>query len=132
LSRNGNLQDEILRINENETTTVKRSISYKTYNDGKNVLRKAMNHLIPQSIVDRKKQGFSAPDESWYRGENAQYIRELLLDKETASADYINQDYIKKIVHEHTNEHVNHRLLIWSFMNFEWWCRIFLNGGYQS
>ncbi len=125
----GNLQKEILRINENETTAVKRSMSYKTYDDGKNVLRKAMHQLIPQSIVDRKKQGFSAPDESWYRGENAQYIKELLLDKETASAEFINQDYIKKIVHEHIDDHVNHRLLIWSFMNFEWWCRIFLQGG---
>ena len=39
-----------------------------------------------------------------------------------------NQDYIRKIVDEHVNKHINHRLLIWSFMNFEWWCRIFLNG----
>ena len=39
-----------------------------------------------------------------------------------------NLDYIKEIVDDHINNHVNHRLLIWSFMNFEWWCRIFLNG----
>lgn len=127
----GNLTNEILRINENETAAVKNKMSYKTYDDGKNVLRKAMYELIPQSIVERKKQGFSAPDESWYRGENAQYIKELLLDKETASAEYINQDYIKKKVHEHIHDHVNHRLLIWSFMNFELWCRIFLKGDFK-
>jgi len=86
-----------------------------------------MEDIIPEEIINRKKQGFSAPDESWYRGENAKYIKELLLSKNLACGDYINQNYIKKIVDEHINKGINHRLLIWSFMNFEWWCRIFLN-----
>jgi asparagine synthase (glutamine-hydrolysing) len=124
----GNLQQEINQIDENETFDKKKSISYRNFDDGKNVLRKAMSDFIPEKIINRKKQGFSAPDESWYRGENAAYIRELLLNKKTVSSEFINGDYIKKIVKEHTEEHINHRLLIWSFMNFEWWCRIFLNG----
>jgi asparagine synthase (glutamine-hydrolysing) len=121
----GNLEN-MKRINENDFK--KKSQAYQTYDDGKNVLRKAMLDFMPETIINRKKQGFSAPDESWYRGENATYIKELLLSKRTVSADFINQDYIKEIVDDHINNHVNHRLLIWSFMNFEWWCRIFLNG----
>lgn len=120
----GNLE-AMKRINENEFGN-KRKL-YQEYDDGKNVLRKAMMGFMPEKIINRKKQGFSAPDESWYRGENASYIKELLLNKKTISSDFINQDYIKKIVNEHINDHVNHRLLIWSFMNFEWWCKIFLN-----
>ena len=120
----GNLEN-MKRIDENDFK--KKSQVYQTYDDGKNVLRKAMLDFMPDRIINRKKQGFSAPDESWYRGENAAYIKELLLSKRTVSADYINQDYIKEIVNDHINNHVNHRLLIWSFMNFEWWCRIFLN-----
>lgn len=121
----GNLEN-MKRIDENDFK--KKSQAYRTYDDGKNVLRKAMLDFMPEKILNRNKQGFSAPDESWYRGENAAYIKELLLSKRTVSADYINQDYIKEIVDDHINNHVNHRLLIWSFMNFEWWCRIFLNG----
>lgn len=120
----GNLEREIKRIDENAESKKK---AYSEYDDGKNVLRKAMKDYIPQKIIERKKQGFSAPDESWYRGENAEYIKELLLDSATRSKDYINQEYVKKIVHEHLYENKNHRLLIWSFMNFEWWCRNFLN-----
>lgn len=113
------------RIDENEFRD-KRKV-YQEFNDGKNVLRKAMSDIIPEKIINRKKQGFSAPDESWYRGENAAYVKELLLNKKTVSSEYINPDYMRKIVDEHVNKHINHRLLIWSFMNFEWWCRIFLN-----
>lgn len=101
---------------------------YSEFDDGKNVLRKAMADFLPEKIINRKKQGFSAPDESWYRGENADYVKELLLNNKTASSEFINPDYIRTIVYEHINKRINHRLLIWSFMNFEWWCRIFLNG----
>jgi asparagine synthase (glutamine-hydrolysing) len=120
----GNLQN-MKKIDENEAGNKKKS--YQEFDDGKNVLRKAMMGFIPESIINRKKQGFSAPDESWYRGENAKYIKELLLSKKTASSEFINPLFVEKIVDEHINQRVNHRLLIWSFMNFEWWCRLFLN-----
>jgi asparagine synthase (glutamine-hydrolysing) len=113
------------RVDENEFR--KKGKFYQEFDDGKNVLRKAMQGFIPDKIVNRKKQGFSAPDESWYRGENADYVKDLLLNKRTVSSEFINPEYMKKIVHEHVDQHINHRLLIWSFMNFEWWCRIFLN-----
>lgn len=124
----GNLQSAIERINENDSSKVKKTISYRDYDDGKNVLRKAMASVMPTHILNRKKQGFSAPDESWYRGENAEYVKELLINKKAVSSAFIDQGYIRKVVDEHINDHVNHRLLIWSFLNFEWWCRIFLNG----
>lgn len=121
----GNLEQEIEKIDENLEGKKK---VYREYNDGKNVLRKAMMDYIPKKIAERKKQGFSAPDESWYRGENAQYVKEMLLDSETVSGKYINKSYMEKIVNEHLYKGENHRLLIWSFLNFEWWCRIFLEG----
>jgi asparagine synthase (glutamine-hydrolysing) len=120
----GDLTKEIDKIDENLEISKK---AYREHDDGKNVLRKAMQDYIPDQILNRKKQGFSAPDESWYRGENATYIKEILLHTDTQCTEFINKTYIDKIVNEHLNEGKNHRLLIWSFLNFEWWCRIFLN-----
>jgi asparagine synthase (glutamine-hydrolysing) len=120
----GNLAN-LVKVDENEFSA--KSKVYQEFNDGKNVLRKAMMGFLPEKIINRKKQGFSAPDESWYRGENAAYIKDLLLGKKAASADYINPAYVESIIKEHMEHKINHRLLIWSFMCFEWWCRIFLN-----
>lgn len=120
----GNLSREIQRIDEDATAKKKR---YREFDDGKNVLRKAMQEFLPERIVNRKKQGFSAPDENWYRGENAEYVKNLLSGK-TVSSEFIDHKYMMKILDEHMNKGINHRLLIWSFMNFEYWCRIFLNG----
>lgn len=119
----GNLQNEMRRIDEN--TPQKKKV-YREYDDGKNVLRKAMRQFIPEKIINRKKQGFSAPDESWYRGENADYVKELLLSKKLASSEFIQSAYINEVVSEHIDKKINHRLLIWSFMNFEVWCKTFL------
>jgi asparagine synthase (glutamine-hydrolysing) len=121
----GNLE-KMIRIDENEFRG--KSKIYQEFDDGKNVLRKAMRDFLPENIINRKKQGFSAPDESWYRGENANYIKKLLLSNKTVSSDFINPKFVEKIIFEHTEKRINHRLLIWSLMNFEWWCKIFLNG----
>ena len=121
----GNLE-EMKRLDENDAHQKRRQ--YREFHDGKNVLRKAMQSFMPESILNRKKQGFSAPDESWYRGENAAYVKELLLHKHTVSQEFIRPDYVHRIIDEHCNKGINHRLLIWSLMNFEWWCRIFING----
>lgn len=118
--------EKMKRIDENQFGGKKKA--YSEHTDGKTVLRKAMEDFIPSSIINRKKQGFSAPDESWYRGENAKYVKELLLKKNTLSSEFISKDYVSTIVKEHMERGINHRLLIWSLMNFEWWCKIFLNG----
>ena len=68
----GDLTEEIEKIDENLEGNKK---AYREHDDGKNVLRKAMEDYIPEQILNRKKQGFSAPDESWYRGENAELCK---------------------------------------------------------
>jgi asparagine synthase (glutamine-hydrolysing) len=95
------------------------------HHDGKLVLRDAMARLIPSDITKRAKQGFSAPDASWFRGESIQYINELLRDPKAMINEFVNRDYIATTLDEHTDGRVNHRLLIWSLLSFEWWLRIF-------
>lgn len=120
----GNLTREIKRIDEN---IPQKKRFYEEYNDGKDVLRQAMKDFIPEKILNRKKQGFSSPDESWLRGENADYVKSILLSKKTLSSDFINPSFIKEIINEHNSGRKNYRLLIWSFLNFELWFRIFLD-----
>lgn len=120
---------QLKRLDENETRKLRR---YHEYNDGKNVLRTAMSRLLPGEVLNRRKQGFSAPDESWYRGEAFAYVTELLLNKRAAYRDFINPSYVKRVIDDHASGKRNYRLLIWSFLCFEWWCRIFLQGRYPG
>jgi len=96
------------------------------FSGGKSCLRQAMAHLLPEQIMERRKQGFSSPEASWYRGENADYVREMLLGKDLASSAFLDAGFIHDTVEAHMGGKKNNRLLIWSFLSFEQWCRIFL------
>jgi asparagine synthase (glutamine-hydrolysing) len=111
-----------------EDAVHKKLIAQEAFASGKNCLREAMANLLPAEIMQRKKQGFSSPEASWYRGENSDFVRGQLLNGELACAQFLNPDFIRRTVDEHINNGVNHRLLIWSFLCFEQWCRIFLGG----
>jgi asparagine synthase (glutamine-hydrolysing) len=117
--------ENMKRLDENETRKLRR---YHECDDGKNVLRNAMCSLLPEEVLKRRKQGFSAPDESWYRGEALDYVREVLLNRRAAYREFLNPSFVGHIVDEHVSGKKNYRLLLWSFLCFEWWCRIFLDG----
>ena len=67
-----NKLSEVLRINENETGNKQNKYFLKT-NDGKQILRKTMERIIPKEILKAKKQGFSSPDASWFKGESISF-----------------------------------------------------------
>lgn len=112
--------------NENDIQT--RSRYEQRTHDGKLVLRRAMADLVPIETIERAKQGFSAPDASWFRGESIDYIDRFLLQKDARIYDYIQPDYVREKIKEHEAGKANHRLFIWSVLSFEWWCRRFLEG----
>jgi len=93
---------------------------------GKMVLRQAMQRLIPSSVTERVKQGFTGPDASWFRGESIDYVNGLLRDPRARIYEFLTPAYVARRLDEHTSAVRNHRLFIWSLLSFEWWLRKFL------
>jgi asparagine synthase (glutamine-hydrolysing) len=114
----------VLDIDEN--LAGKRHLYEQRSTDGKVILRNAMAGILPGEISSRTKQGFSAPDASWFRGPSIDYLNALLRDPRALIFEFMQPAYVARILDEHTAGKVNHRLLIWSFLSFEWWCRAFL------
>ena len=109
-----------------EHSAHKGKIGLERTDAGKDILRKTMGRIIPKSITQAKKQGFSAPDESWFRGNSEKYIRDLLLDDNARINEYLNPEYVKQVIETHNSGVENKRLLIWSLLSFEWWLKKFL------
>lgn len=121
-----NLREVVHSINENEPGNKTTRYFQKT-KDGKILLRKAMGRYIPEEVTTREKQGFSAPDASWFKGESIEYVRRRLFNGHARIYDYMDRDAVQNLIREHLDGKNNRRLLIWSLLNFEWWCRRFLN-----
>jgi len=93
--------------------------------EGKAVLRDAMRRLMPSQVTERIKQGFAAPDASWFRGDSVDYVNRLLRDPAARIHEFLNPQYLARRLDEHTSGRHNHRLFIWSALSFEWWLRKF-------
>ena len=90
------------------------------------VLKQAMRGLLPDETLDRRKQGFTPPDQTWYK-ESMNYIHDLILSPRAIERGYFQPAYIERILDDHLNDRRNNRSLIWSLMCFEWWNRLFVD-----
>jgi asparagine synthase (glutamine-hydrolysing) len=117
--------DLAIRLDENAPGQ-KNDLYYQRTNDGKIILRKMLGRLLPSSYVNGSKQGFSAPDASWFRGESIEYVRRLILDPHARIYEFLRPDTVAELVGEHLRGEKNRRLLIWSLVSFEWWLQTFL------
>ena len=54
------------------------------------------------------------------------YIRTILLDAPSLRGSSSRR--VHRTIEEHVEARVNHRLLIWSLLSFEWWNRLFVDG----
>lgn len=113
--------DQAVRADENDFARRLRT------RDGKLILRDVMKRHIPKEIASGEKQGFSAPDGSWFRGESLAYVRRELIDGSPRIYTYMDRRVVGQLVEQHLSGAVNRRLLIWSLLSFEWWLREFMN-----
>jgi asparagine synthase (glutamine-hydrolysing) len=114
-----NLRD-VIRLNENEPGDKPGKHFLKT-NDGKQILRDVMRGYIPAAITDAVKQGFSAPDASWFKGDSIDYVRRTLLEGSPRLYEFLDRSTAQGIVREHLDGDQNRRLFIWSLLNLEHW-----------
>jgi asparagine synthase (glutamine-hydrolysing) len=119
----GNLA-EAVRLNENEPGP-KSTKYFERARDGKLILRKAMESYIPPEVAALAKQGFSAPDASWFKGESMDYVRRRLFNDRARIYQFLDRATVQPLVTEHLEGRENRRLLIWSLLNFEQWCERF-------
>jgi asparagine synthase (glutamine-hydrolysing) len=115
----GNLTD-VVQLNENEPGDKTRRYFERT-RDGKLLLRRAMQRYIPSSITEREKQGFSAPDASWFKGESIEYVKRTICRPRARIYDYMDRRAVLDLVGEHLEGRQNRRLLVWSLLNLENW-----------
>lgn len=113
----GNLAD-VVAMDEN-TPGGKRAQYFEKTRDGKLLLRKVLGRYVPEEVSGGVKQGFSAPDASWFRGESIDYVRRVLYDRKARIYDVLDREAVLELVDEHLDGRQNRRLLVWSLLYLE-------------
>lgn len=111
---------EVVRLNENEAGGKTDKYFQKT-RDGKQILRDVMGKYIPSDITKAEKQGFSAPDASWFKGESIDFVKRKIIEPKSKIYEYLDFESVSGLVGEHLDGNSNRRLLIWSMLSVEEW-----------
>lgn len=117
--------DQIVALDENDVTR-KAQQNFQETRDGKYLLREVMSRHVPSEVTARKKQGFSSPDASWFRGESVDFVGKTLTEKPTAVSETLDSGVLQGLLGEHFAGKRNRRLLIWSLINIEFWKKLWL------
>lgn len=109
---------KVIRIDENEPGA-KQARFFQKSKDGKQILRDVMTGFIPEDVATAEKQGFSAPDASWFKGDSIEFVKRTLMNGDARIFDYLDKEAVQGLVSEHLSGEHNRRLLIWSLLNVE-------------
>jgi len=112
-----NLKD-VIRIDENEPGSKQARFFQKT-KDGKQILRDVMTGFIPHDVAGAEKQGFSAPDATWFKGDSIEFVKRTLMNGQARIYDVLDRTAVQALVQQHLDGEYNRRLLIWSLLNAE-------------
>ncbi len=93
----------------------------------KYIFKRAMRGIVPESILNRPKQGFGVPINEWINLQLRDRIRETLLEKRTAERGYFETGYIKLLIDEHERGRRDHSHSLWMLWMLELWHRKYLD-----
>lgn len=120
--------ETMVRLDENLPGS-KGARFYQKSRDGKLIVRQLMRRYVPEDIADGIKQGFSAPDASWFRGESIHYVRRRLFEPDARIYEYLDRATVRRILSDHLEGRANRRLLIWSLLYLEEFLDTFFSPG---
>jgi asparagine synthase (glutamine-hydrolysing) len=95
---------------------------------GKYIMKKAVEDLLPHNIIYRKKMGFPTPITAWLMQDQAKTIRDYLRDPEGLLAAYVNFEYLDDLLDKHDRGLHDATDRIWRLLNLQVWGDMYLTG----
>jgi asparagine synthase (glutamine-hydrolysing) len=87
--------------------------------EGKFLLKKAAEPLLPKDILYRPKMGFAVPLARWFRGPLRERVRTALLGDELAATGWFDRGYLTHLVERHQSGQSDYSAPIWTLLMFE-------------
>ncbi len=92
---------------------------------GKYLHREAVKKWIPNSIIQRKKRGFSTPVDEWFQNELSTTLEELISSQDSFSSNYFNLHSLKKMILDHRKKKHNYKHELFMLLSLELWYKNF-------
>ena len=87
----------------------------------KYILKKAVEGIIPDNIIYRKKQGFAVPVKEWFKGELGIYMSDAILNSKIRERQLFNYDLISSMIKQQREDHADNSVRLWTLFNLCTW-----------
>ena len=87
--------------------------------EGKWLLKRAMQPLLPRDVLYRRKMGFAVPLAAWFRGPLRERMFEAVCGDRLADSGYFNPDALKRLAEQHGRGVRDHSAPLWSLLMFD-------------
>ncbi|MBX9928900.1 MAG: asparagine synthase (glutamine-hydrolyzing) [Gemmatimonadaceae bacterium] len=93
----------------------------------KYVLKSIASHLVPESVLYRRKQGFVMPAGRWLRRELAPYLRAALDSSAFLDHGWVDPGFVRRILAEHESGARDWAEQLWTLLVLAIWARLSLD-----
>ena len=93
---------------------------------GKYILKKAVEDLLPKSILQRPKKGFGIPIAEWLKGRLNPLLHDMLASERLKQQGLFNAEYVQNLITEHETGKASHHKELWTLLVFQLWLENFL------
>jgi len=89
--------------------------------------KKALSGFLPETIINRRKEGFSIPIKNWLKGELKELMLTYLDPSAIESTGLFENGYVQRLISEHLASKENHSHRLWALISFMIWKKKFLS-----
>lgn len=85
------------------------------------LLRQVLYRRVPKELIERPKQGFSAPVGEWLRGPLRAWGEELLSERRLEEDGILDPGFVRIIWRQHLDGRADRKTVIWPIVMFQAW-----------
>ena len=92
-----------------------------TSKSSKFILKKAMEGILPNEVLTRKKKGFNVPVAYWLNADLKELVQDQFAPAKLKREGFLNPDYVQKLLAQHAEGTHDNRKQLWTLLVFELW-----------
>jgi asparagine synthase (glutamine-hydrolysing) len=92
----------------------------------KYLLRKLAMDYLPDSVVQRQKQGFMFPIANWLRTELFPFMQASLMNSHFVKEGIFRREVIQQLLQEHRSNRFDHHVRLWMLLSLEIWHQLYI------
>jgi asparagine synthase (glutamine-hydrolysing) len=86
---------------------------------GKYILKRALEPYLPKDVLYRPKMGFGVPLAKWFRGPLKERIRQTMTQGSLVESGLFEPGYLRELVDHHQSGVRDYSTVLWSLLMFE-------------